>query len=72
MMKMTCLQILCSVLHTSPASVRASPGAVSPSMSCGTYEQQNFLTINVEVERVSWASRSGDEDFPIIILQYCA
>ena len=69
---MTCLQILCSVLHTSPASVRASPGAVSPSMSCGTLEHQNFLTINVGVEKVSWASRSGDEDFPIIILQYCA
>ena len=59
-MKMTCLQILCSVFHTSPASVRASPGAVSPLMSCGTYEQQNFLTINVVTERLAWASSSGD------------
>ena len=57
---MTCLQIFCSVLHTSPASVQASPGAVSPTMSCGTYELQNFLTIYAETRRASWASSSGD------------
>ena len=67
------VSLFCSVFHTSPASVRASPGAVSPSMSCGTCEHQNFLTINAETERVSWASSSGDyksSDFPKTSIQH--
>ena len=64
---MSCVNQFYSVFHTSPTSVRASPGVVLHMRSCTTYRHQKCRTINAEIGWVSWASNSGMYKFPIKI-----